>query len=176
MSIEKNSNIEKKPVGRPRKPKPARSPAQLENDRKCRDRMLKMHNKKLQIEEEKEPIPEECEAAEPVVQPDPEPEPVRRDPEPLKKETESKQEVDNKIESESSDEEVVVVKKKKPKKRKQKKRIIYEESSSSDSEDEVIIRRKSKRKIPLEKPNLKRSPQPQPPIHVPDPEPVLTFY
>ena len=93
MSIEKNSNIEKKSVGRPRKPKPTRSAAQLENDRKCRDRMLKMHSKKLQIEEEKEPNPEVSEAAEPVDQPDPEPEPVRGNPEPLKKEKELKEEI-----------------------------------------------------------------------------------
>jgi hypothetical protein len=115
---EKDDKIEKKPRGRPHKKLLPRSDLQKQNDQKCRERFLKMHNnnKNLKIEEKEE------------------------EEEKLEEKLEEKvkeEKLEEKIEVSSSEEEIIIKKSKKSKKKRKKKtKIIYESSSSEDDNDD----------------------------------------
>lgn len=178
MSIEKKQDEvveEKRKPGRPvTKVRGKRTQAQLESDRKCRERMLQMHQsrrKGLKVEEKKEEIPEPIHQ---LPEPDPQPDAVPNSPELEAPSKEQTPEPDIEEESSSSSDEEIIVKKRKPKKKKKKKRIIYEDSSS-ESEDEKPQKRKPIPPETLEKkqPELK---QPKMQRQTAEPMPTFTFF
>ena len=160
MSIQKTQNLDisqgtsspktPKKKGRPPKVRSVRTPAQIKNDQACRERMQKLHGKKISSEVKEEPTQP------PVHEPTPAP---KLDRDISVKEVVSEIKVEEKEEESSSSDEEIVIMKSKPKKKKKKKTIIYASSSGSESEIEDKLEKPKlpKKQFPAQLPQLQVS-------------------